>query len=653
MGDPKDGDALAGLMAGLSDHGFRSAVAHRVEHRVQPDDRASGSALVNTFPVHRATMVSTKPPAGDASPRHVLHLHEVYWGDLSRVKGTAVGLLLGVFDLMFGMRHIASAASADALATGSQIGPWPARLTWLAGLSAQCAEHLARGPMLAMNILLAAVALLQGLLGQFGPSLPLHVEHAASLLAPILVLLAAWSLRSALRKRQWSLATLHWLMILSGAAFVLAAVLRHVDRPQAFVEVATTAMSLGALLMAVAAVAMMLISVLAVLAAGRTKDSSPMPAGRSEMARALVAMNFSTAFGVGLFVLTALVAWTAVGTQVGPPLGNRITEGLHLFALVWLAFLGAAGAFLVIAWLNERLKTQGSTAERHRYIVNTWVWVVFLGLSLLYAGLFIPLVIRIEVEAICLWSVRTPGAAIDRFMDEFRPCVQAWWGWDLVIWLYAKLIQPVESLRGVAVALTLALLAAGAAMRAHALQALDLLLDVVAHFQTGPAVRDAAGGSTSTYPAWDGITRRFKDVLETVGRVDRIVVVTHSQGTIVALHALGLLGIKDRPAIANGPSVAEIDLVTMGSPADHLYRYYMPRTYGEHRESTCVSQWLNVYRLDDFIGTKLGFDAGPAPHPFNQPVAPRGHADYWRDREVLQYLVPFLARPAATQRAPV
>lgn len=647
VGDPKEGSALGGLMAGLSERGFRQAGVTRVEERVEPNDEAAGEELVSTYPVHRATMVSRERSADGETSRHVLYLHEVYWGDISRVKGGIGGVMLGLFDLIFGMRHIASAAAKDAYLSASDIGRWTGRSCWFAGKAALAAEQLARGPMLALNILLATVAALQGLMVEFVPWLPFKVEHVASVLGPILVFLAAGLLRRGMLKRKWSLATLYWLMGLSGLALLLAVALLLANTPQAFVEAVTSAMSLGAFLMALAAIVMMFVSGLVVFAAKFFQGASTPRSAWRDMSRALIAMNFSTAFGVGLFVLLALVTWTAVGDRIGPPLGDRITQGLHLFGLVWMAFIGAAAVYLVIALLNECMNRSGTTADRHRYIVNTWVWVIFLSVSFAYALLFVPLSIRLEAEAICLWQARTPDAAIDRFMDEFRPCVSAFWGWDFAIFSYFEWIQPVEGLKNWAIAMTLGLLAGGAIVRTHLLQALDLLLDVVVHFQTGPQTMNAKTQEKTRYPSWSGILSRFEDVLGHVGRVDRVVVVAHSQGTMVALHALELLSIQDRLAKVGTAAHPELDLVTMGCPADHLYRYYMPRTYRMPIAASRVVRWLNLYRRDDYIGTELRFDGAPGPKPLNQPIKPRGHVNYWRDREVIQHLVSFMTRRPA------
>jgi len=644
VGDPKDGDALAGLMAGLRDSGYRQVRAAEVEHRVQPGDRAAGGSQVATYPVHRATMAPEDTREDGSHVAGTLELHEVYWGDLSRVKGSAAGLLLGLFDLVFGLRHVAEAAALDAQATSGEERGLCRHATRWAGRAAWAAEQMARGPMLALNLLLAGVALSQWLLGRL-PGHPLgEPAAAASFLAPVVMSLAAWRLKPALRHRQWSLQTLNWLLGVSLAALALAGLLRGSPGHQPFLEAITTGMSIGAFVMALAAVSMMLLSLWAVWLLWLRRPDVPAAERHAlphrRLARALVAMNFSTAFGVGLFVLLVMVAWTALGMQMDEDLKARVIQGLHLFVLVWGAFLAAALTFMGIAWVNGRLTAAGSHRPRQRYIAHPAVCVVFLGLSLLYAALFLPMSVHIETQAWCEHGMaHDPGLAALR-QAVTAQCLQGVPWWPALDRMVQQYIVPFEHAKTWAVGLTLVLLGFGAAMQVHALQALDVLLDVVAHFRTGLAAREGAGPPRPTHPTWEAITDRFVDVLTHVGHVQRVVVVTHSQGTTVALHALGVLEVSGRPARARPLEGLRCDLVTLGSPADHLYRHYMPRTYRPGRQPTWVRRWLNIYRRDDYIGTVLDF--GRARWPANQPVGPRGHGDYWRDREVLQHLVPFL-----------
>jgi len=122
--------------------------------------------------------------------------------------------------------------------------------------------------------------------------------------------------------------------------------------------------------------------------------------------------------------------------------------------------------------------------------------------------------------------------------------------------------------------------------------------------------------------------------------------VAHSQGTVIALDVLWLLWannlLQDR----------EVYLVTMGSPFTHLYQHYFPDRYpplfadgrlnpkwGASLDKT-VDAWVNLYRIDDFIGTCV---EGSGTFPVNQkPLGPRGHTGYWSDAEALHLMAPYL-----------
>ena len=52
-----------------------------------------------------------------------------------------------------------------------------------------------------------------------------------------------------------------------------------------------------------------------------------------------------------------------------------------------------------------------------------------------------------------------------------------------------------------------------------------------------------------------------------------------------------------------------------------------------------LSAWLNIFRIDDFVGTNIG--KGPWPDEFPVPV--NGHTNYWIDRGVVARLRNFLS----------
>ena len=67
----------------------------------------------------------------------------------------------------------------------------------------------------------------------------------------------------------------------------------------------------------------------------------------------------------------------------------------------------------------------------------------------------------------------------------------------------------------------------------------------------------------------------------------------------------------------------------------HLYKHYLPDRYKiNKREDSLLARWINIYRVDDFVGREVG----DTDFPTNITVGPRGHTDYWSDREVLKAL---------------
>src|SRR5262249_13612322 len=74
---------------------------------------------------------------------------EVYWADLSRIREGALHLLLGVFRIIFGLRHVADQASSGNILSARV-------LRWLLHNGA----FFVRGPLLALYLFLTSAVLL-------------------------------------------------------------------------------------------------------------------------------------------------------------------------------------------------------------------------------------------------------------------------------------------------------------------------------------------------------------------------------------------------------------------------------------------------------------------------------------------------------------
>ena len=121
----------------------------------------------------------------------------------------------------------------------------------------------------------------------------------------------------------------------------------------------------------------------------------------------------------------------------------------------------------------------------------------------------------------------------------------------------------------------------------------------------------------------------MSDMTSRFGRFDRVVFVAHSLGSIIALDYIAAL--RKNP---NSSGHVDIELVTMGSPLEHIFRHYMPHSYpnaaafAERHEL----KWTNIYRADDYIGTHITVAPNERIEEF--PLDPGGHQDYLNDEKV-------------------
>lgn len=130
---------------------------------------------------------------------------------------------------------------------------------------------------------------------------------------------------------------------------------------------------------------------------------------------------------------------------------------------------------------------------------------------------------------------------------------------------------------------------------------------------------------------------------------DELIVISHSQGTIIATEFAKELQktngslIDEDAREALGPVMKEATLVTMGSPFTHIYNYYLPSEFGGPQTlvpGETIKEWINIFRVDDFIGTYIGDADLSGRWPKNLAVPPGGHTGYWKDEAVIYHLQP-------------
>lgn len=133
----------------------------------------------------------------------------------------------------------------------------------------------------------------------------------------------------------------------------------------------------------------------------------------------------------------------------------------------------------------------------------------------------------------------------------------------------------------------------------------------------------------------DLIETRFERVLRLTVRAvkpDRLTIISHSLGTVVATRVLGrIAGKRGEDGLPDATW-----LVTMGSPVTHIYRKYFP---GNFEVAPVLLgdriNWINIFRCDDFVGTKINL---PEREVSNFRVGAAGHSGYFTDSEVWSHL---------------
>lgn len=682
VGDPQPADALTSLVDSYCAHAGARPAGPRITAALPDSTEVPGSAaFVRTFPVNQIDTVH-----GDTGAR--TRFVEVYWGDLSRVKGSFGGLLLGTVDLVFGLRHVVKAArlEIDSLHT---VPWWIQRPAWLAGEFGSAMLTLIRAPLLALNVFAAIVVALflmdsairlplkpdeavagvkalsaaQGVSGPCAEFLanPFPEVFAASRLpaeavycssgAPgiaisgvVAIVLGAVMLLMA-RARGWSIAMAACLAAV-GAVGLVAAIVSMASGARAltyagFVEDLTGVLSVAAAGVGLLVLLMLVSSFVSWLLAWLFRQ-----AHERALRRALTVVNVCTTLSAALFVLLLMVAWAALSRQIDVPLlAKRIEGALHLFILVWMTFLLIGLAYGVIAlwsWLRKDNHARGEAVRFPRYIVGPLAVATILASALAWPLVFLPTLASFECsDARGLWSALHICSSLGATSSQ----ATAW------ILGHAKALDGFVS---VAVMASIGAVILLVAARAHFGTALDIVLDVVSHFSLStPPARGATAKVKAEKPKehaiWHAIVKRFCSVLEAAlarHAAQRVTVLAHSQGTMIALEGLGAITIQRKggyPAtpqrVQLPPGCPRIHLVTMGCPLTHLYQHYFPLQYAVNPPADSLLQrWINIYRADDFVGRAVDSDAGGL-QPHNVAVAPRGHVNYWSDRDVLNQLI--------------
>jgi hypothetical protein len=609
IGDPKPGAALADFVAGLADPNLDDVEGGKRElieagpmetHRLPEVVVESGEGTKAESPEHyNALRYFQMPVVRGRTQTHSVVFAEAFWGSASRLGEGFLGILQGAIEIIVHMRAVVESS----VQPPDRETPWTRALSFLATRGSAWLG----GPIVAANLLILVVLLTHRTARALSASLDsttnlpppewaLPVGAVASALAWFL---GVWLARRG-KRVGW---ILPWMLL---AWWILAVFLllsgRHGPPGEVFHDPQIWFL-LGNALSLVLGVAFlpMLIGIVIivcfylVLGWSATND-----ARRPGPLRApLDCTVASLAMQYVLWVTAVPTAWLLLIKALGSDalLDNVYKRTTHIEGTQWI--MAASMLLLMLLLLAVRklgLKNASDgTPTRvvfHPILATGIMWTATLGAVVVLIG--------------------TGCTLVDY---DLPPLLQRLKGMDFVSAHVATVVA------------VLAPLGAGAVRGG-----LDLAGDVI-HYQ------QANRHSLLGRPGGHVIRQRFRSVLRYLldRNVSEILVVGHSQGTVIALDELAHM----TSDLANRLGARPVRLVTMGSPISHLYQHYFPSHYPGWQAPvwsglfTRVRAWTNIFRTDDFVGTTIEADPNNRLTIDNHPIGRGGHTGYWTDPRVI------------------
>ena len=113
----------------------------------------------------------------------------------------------------------------------------------------------------------------------------------------------------------------------------------------------------------------------------------------------------------------------------------------------------------------------------------------------------------------------------------------------------------------------------------------------------------------------------IKDVSQ---RADDVVVLSHSQGTVIALDVIG----------SESNASINVRLITTGSPIVSLYKRFLQSSGATRVKKYRVPEsWMNIFRLDDYVAGPVAEEGGVDVDTGSYYIG--GHKGYWDDETVI------------------
>ena len=594
---------------------------------------------------------STVPNRTRTFPTHVRQLSiddnqcemaEVFWGDLSQVKRGMLGLVYGLFQILFGLRYVAYvAADQPGLA---------ARYLKLLGLMS---SRILQGPVLAITVFLGMITA-----AAFGTDTMWPGSYKDGLWTQVLlggctfiaVGAAAIGLRvtrSRVVMRFW-----FWLCIVAVWAAVLMIVKAWWIDPM-FPEINCDNCAHPGLIWFCRVLVVLLgliwfVESIVVIAMGACWFSAW---AHPRVYKPAINLAFLLpALAVGIWGQALPMAW--VFAREGISKTKRIPEFVATFDEA-LPLLGVQFLMMVIMGV-------GTSVVLYRY----FSWRGKNSISNFMRGSRPP---RLIINSLQQWTLAVCTMAGVSLV--FLLCMMNMLG---IAYQQSPFGLALVEVNKYALVLMVPLGGVALVVLPYLRPGFDILLDVVNHFYfRATKLKDALDdddefdiqettfeSGSLFFSRRDMIHCRIKKILvyyrERLRHRPELVIISHSQGTMVAVEIL-----NDPEMAWLSSSFSKTTLVTMGSPLTYLYQHYFGHLYPSLNEPYWndlrqrVNRWVNLFRIDDFVGQEIDFPAqvktatpkawmadfgASTPQCSAHALGCRGHINYWDDQEALKVL---------------
>lgn len=628
VGDPDAGNTLNRFARSLA-----SEEKPLVEKQstVWLTEKSSVAHRTKTFPTHVRRL-----QINDTN----VEMAEVFWGDLSQVRRGTLGLIHGVFQILFGLRYVAYVAA-------DQQGKGAFYLKKLGLIS----SRMLHGPVLAVAFFLslitaAAMATDTMWAGSYKHLAWTHgVVVASAVLSFVLATVGKRLTKSRVVVRFWN-----WVMTVAFYSILLVVVKAfYIDiyHPEVSCE---SCQHPG--LIWYCRVQIILLGLLWFVESGIVIAMGVCWAAASLHPRvnrpAINVAFLLPALAVGIWGQALPMLW--VSAKEGITRLKRVPEFAAAFDEA-IPLLGVQFVMLVI-----------TAAAAMFVIVRYFMWRNRNNIGTFLAGNRAPRLIVNRLQQLMLAGCTTVGVSL-----VFTLCVLNTLGIPYRENIFGQVLSEANKYAVVCLAPMAGLIFLS--LR-HLRPAFDIVLDVVNHFYFRSTLMEDAledddefdimettfEAGSLYFSRRDSIHNRMKRILvyyrDRLQHRPELVIVSHSQGTMVAIEVL-----NDPEMAWLSGCFSHTSLLTMGSPFTYLYQTYFGHLYPSLNAPqwddlrTRLDRWVNLFRIDDFVGQKIEFPikgkslqettmlardtSATIQTCTDHPLGCRGHTNYWEDVEAI------------------